>query len=277
MPGSARICGACTAELDRELAAVPGLAEDLDLAITRQTRMGGGSVGGHSDERPLPWHERASEAATVLQVTLLGWARVLNDTVRPLQGPVCCSCQHPTCLYADLGREPHHQPARTAAWLRRHTGALIRHPAGPDAVDEILAAARNARWAVDAPPRDLIYAGPCNGCEGDLYARPGASRVACRWCRDEEGGRLTYEVAARRQWMLDALEDLELTAPAIARALSSLKRPIKPALLHTWVARGRLVPAGADEAGRQLFHVRDVLDLVAAGETRGRQPVAVVA
>ncbi|MER6575806.1 hypothetical protein [Nonomuraea sp. NPDC001023] len=208
---------------------------------------------------------------------LLGWARVLNDTVQPLQGPVCRSCNHPSCVYADLGREPRHQPSSTAAWLLRHTDALIRHPAGPDAVEEILTAARNARWAVDAPPRDLVYAGPCDGCDGDLYARPGASRVACRWCRDDEGGRLNYEVAARRQWMLKALEDLELTAPAIARALTSLKRPIKPALLHTWVARERLFPAGVDDAGRHLFLVRDVLDLIAAGDARGRQRALVVA
>ncbi|RSN12828.1 hypothetical protein DMB42_11665 [Nonomuraea sp. WAC 01424] len=208
---------------------------------------------------------------------LLGWARVLNDTVQQLQGPVCRSCNHPTCVYADLGREPRHQPAHTATWLLRHTDALIRHPAGPDAVEEILTAVRNARWAVDAPPRDLIYAGPCDACDGDLYARPGAARVACRWCRDEEGGRLVYEIEARRRWMLDALEDVELAAPAIARALTSLVRPIKPALLHTWVAREKLFPAGRDDAGRALFRVGDVIDLMASGDTRGHQRVLVVA
>lgn len=277
MPGSLRICGACTAELHRELEAVPGLVEDLDIAISRQARISGGSVGGHSVEKPLPWNERASEAADHLAVILQGWARVLVASVQTLHGPVCASCTHPSCLYADLGREPRRHPASAAWWLHRHAGALIAHPAGPDAVEEILTAVRNARYATDSPPRDLIYAGPCNACDADLYARPDASRVACRWCRDEYGERLVYEVHARREWMLKALEDRHLTAPAIARALTSLLKPIKPALLHTWVAREKLWPSGLDDLGRMLFRVGDVIDLIAASEAKRGERVSVVA
>lgn len=268
MPGSLRICGACTAELARELEAVPELVEDLDLAISRQTKLTSGSVGGRSPERPLPWNERASEAADHLSVILMGWARVLNSTVQPLQGPACQDCAHPSCLYADLGREPHRHPAAAADFLRRHAYALIAHPAGPDAVEEILTAVRNARYATDTPPRDLIYAGPCDVCDADLYARPDAARVACRWCRDDDGERLVYEVLARRKWMKEALKDRELPAPAIARALTSLIRPIKPALLHTWVARQKLHPTGLDDLERMLFRVGDVMDLMAAVPTR---------
>ncbi|WP_219517451.1 hypothetical protein [Nonomuraea ceibae] len=104
MPGTARICGACTAELARELDAVPSLDADLDLAISRQSRTTGGSVGGRSSEKPLPWNEHASEAAERLQVILLGWDRVLVASVHPLHGPTCASCTHPSCMYADLGR-----------------------------------------------------------------------------------------------------------------------------------------------------------------------------
>lgn len=277
MPGSARICGACSSELRRELEAVPGLVEDLDLAISRQTRLTGGRVGGHSPEKPLAWNERASEAADHLAAILLGWARVLVASVNVLHGPTCGGCAHPSCMYADLGREPHRHPAHVAAWLHRHAGALIAHPAGPDAVEEILVAVRNARWATDSPPRDLVYAGPCNECDADLYARPDASRVACRWCRDEDGDRLVYDVQDRRKWMQQALEDWELTAPAIARALTSLIRPIKPALLHTWVARGRLLPSGLDDRRRMLFRVGDVIDLMAASEAKRGERVPVVA
>lgn len=277
MPGSARICGACSSELARELSAVPDLVEDLDLAISRQTRVTSGSVGGHSDEKPLPWNERASEAAEHLAVILLGWARVLVGTVQQLHGPTCSRCEHPSCAYADLGREPHRDPASVASWLHRHAGALIAHPAGPEAVEEILIAVRNARWATDSPPRDLVYAGPCNECDADLYARPDASRVACRWCRDEDGDRLVYEVQGRRGWMLQELEHQQLTAPAIARALTSLVRPIKPALLHTWVAREKLFPAGLDDRGRMLFRVGEVIDLMAASEATKGERVSVVA
>ncbi|WP_219520126.1 hypothetical protein [Nonomuraea ceibae] len=123
----------------------------------------------------------------------------------------------------------------------------------------------------------LVYAGPCDACNGDLHARPDASRVACQWCRDEDGQRLVYEVQARRKWMLGALEDKTLTAPAIARALTSLIRPIKPALLHTWVARKKLHPAGLDDLGRMLFRVGDVIELMAAGDARAGERVSVVA
>ncbi|MER6942507.1 hypothetical protein ABT294_00665 [Nonomuraea sp. NPDC000554] len=278
MPGSARICGACTAELHRELEAVPGLAEDLDLAISRQTRLTSGSVGGRSPEKPLPWNERASEAADHLAAILLGWARVLVASVHVLHGPTCGTCSHPSCMYVDLGREPHHHPAHVAAWLHRHAGALIAHPAGPDAVEEILTAARNARYATDTPPRDLIYAGACDVCDADLYARPDAARVTCRWCRDEDGDRLVYEVQGRRDWMLQALEERELPAPAIARALTSLIRPIKPALLHTWVARRKLQPSGLDDLDRMLFRVGDVIDLMTpVSDTKRGERVPVVA
>jgi hypothetical protein len=264
MPGSARICGACSSELRRELAAVPGLWTDLDLAISRQTRLTSASVGGRSPEKPLPWNERASEAADHLAALLIGWARVLVASVHTIQGPTCGSCLHPSCLYAQLSYEPHHHPAAVSPWLHRHAGALIAHPAGPDAVEEILTAVRNARHAVDTPPRDLVYAGPCSRCDGGLYAKPGAATVACRWCVDDEGKPLRYEVAARRKWMLDSLNDLELPAPLIARALTSLVRPIKPALIHTWVSRQRLTPAGLDDLDRMVFRVGDVVDLMLA-------------
>jgi hypothetical protein len=268
MPGSARICGACTAELARELHAIPDLWMDLELAITRQTRLTSGSVGGRSPEKPLPWNERASEAADHLSVILLGWARVLNTSVHTLHGPTCRDCTHPSCTYIHLGREPHHHPAAVSRWLNRHTSTLIAHPAGPDAVEEIIVAVRHARWATDAPPRDLVYAGPCDGCDGDLYARPGAAYAVCRWCTCDDGSRPRYEVAQRRDWMLRTLEGRELPASAICRALTSLIRPIKPALLHTWVAREKLWSTGHDDAGRTLFRVGDVIDLMTSVETR---------
>lgn len=261
MPGSVRVCGACRSELIRELAEVPSLAEDLELARTRQVRLGGGKVGGRGTETPLPYNERASEVAAALQAVLNGWARTLVSTVQKLHGPACLDCEHPTCTYLDLGRAPHHHPAHAAHWLHRHADALIRHQDGVKALEDILTAIRNSRRAIDRAP-DSMYAGPCSACDGDLYARPGAAAVTCRWCRDDDDRPLRYEVADRRTYMLHALEEYELTAPEVARALTSLIRPIKPALLHTWVARQKLQPVGLNEAGRMLFRVGDVVDLM---------------
>lgn len=264
MPGSLRICKACSGELARELDAVPGLVEDLEQAVSRQTRLNAGGDGGRGTETPLPWDERASEAAGNLAAVLLGWARELAAAVAVLQGPTCeAQCAHPSCLHADLGRGPtHHHPARVARWLHRHIDALIRHPDGPQGLEDIVTAVHHARQTTDAPPRDLLFVGPCAGCRADLFARPGAAVVACRRCRDEDGHRLVYGVQARRDRMLRALEERALPAPDIARALTSWIRPIKPALIHTWVSREKLQPVGHDGRGRMLFRVGDVIRLM---------------
>ncbi|MEV6036015.1 hypothetical protein AB0L65_33010 [Nonomuraea sp. NPDC052116] len=164
-------------------------------------------------------------------------------------------------MYAGLGREPHHHPAHVADWLHRHAGALIAHPAGPDAVEEILVAVRQARWATDAPPRDLVYAGPCDMCEADLYARPNAVTVACRWCVDDEGQRLRYDVHDRREWMLRKAEDL--TAPAVR--VSSLARmlgvKVGDSTVYEWAKKGLILTRGRDERGRMLYRLGDVVEV----------------
>lgn len=263
MPGSLHICKACSAELGRELHAVPGLLLDLDDAVSRQTRMTRAGEGGHSTSTRLPWDERASQAAGELTAALLGWARELAAGVQLLHGPACDRCTHPSCLRIDLCHPPG-QAATAASWLHRHLDALIRHPRGPQAVETIMSAAHHARQTTDAPPRDLLYVGPCDACLSDLFARPGAALVACRRCRDEDGQRLVYGVQARRERMLRALEERILPVSDIARALTSWIRPIKPALIHTWVARRKLRPAGLDDRGRMLFRVGDVIELMRA-------------
>lgn len=240
MPGGRRICGACEAETLRELADVPSLARHLEISISRQAQIGEGGGGHSDDERPLPWDERAAEAAHALKAVLVSWVRLLGDGVHQLPGPVCASrCEHRSCVYTELGREPADDLASIARWLLRLEGPLFRHEAASEAVEEIIETVQAARKAVDRPA-DKIYAGPCDGCGEDLYGRPGAALVTCRWCVDEEGDRLQYEVQARRKWMLAAVEDVELYAPDIARALTTLVRPIAPALLHTWASRGKL-------------------------------------
>lgn len=240
MPGGRRICGACEAGTLREIADVPSLAHHLEIAVSRQAQIGEGGGGRSDDERPLPWDERAAEAAHALKAVLVSWVRLLSDGVHQLAGPVCASrCAHRSCVYTELGREPADDLASIARWLIRFEGPLFRHEAASEAVEEIIETVRAARKAVDRPA-DKIYAGPCDECGGDLYARPGAALVTCQWCQDRTGGILLYDVQARRKWMLAEVEDFELPAPDIARALTTLVRPIAPALLHTWAARGKL-------------------------------------
>lgn len=261
-PGSSQVCGACSQELVRDLADVPSLAHHLDLALTRQSRMGGGDGGRRDAETPLPWDERAREAGFVLRSSLVGWVRLLSEHVRSIEGPMCGhECGHPTCEYIDLTRGPVDDLAAIARWLIRHVKVLLLHEAAGEAAEEILDAVRQARRAVDRPP-DRLYAGPCDQCGADMYARLGAAVVACPVCVGEDGRRPRYQVRERRAGLLAEAAELLLPAPDVARALTSLVRPIAPALLHTWVARGKLVPRSVDARGRSLFKVSDVMDLL---------------
>ncbi|NJP27085.1 hypothetical protein FLW53_23370 [Microbispora sp. SCL1-1] len=249
VPDHAYVCPACAWHLHEHLVRlVDGdLVDELDTALARQAKLGG-SGGRHGDEQPLAFGYAASEAIWVLRNTLTGWVRVLLD---------------------DLAH--HHPPADTlpamAEWLAYRTETLRHLPEGPEAVDELTAAVRHAEAAV-APLGDRVYVGPCAGeldggapCGADLYAAPGAAWVTCKACGAH------YRVHQRREWLLDAAEDVLETATEIARAVTSLGRPVTPERIRQWAHRGQLHARGTQRDGRgrwvPLYRVGDVLDLVA--------------
>lgn len=264
MPATRHICSACVSQLDRDLEQVPELAAELETARARQTRMSAPAGGGtRGDEHPLPWSEQASEAAAILQSMLIGWARLISRPVAaPPYGPLCSTpdqCGHQPCIVVDFGRVPHHAPAQSARWLRRHLRMLTRHSRAAEAVYDLVEAVRHVCIVIDAPERDRVYAGPCRGCGADLYALPGAATVTCHQCYDEDGHRISHGVAAQRQHMLAALPDLVLPAAALARALTSLDLPVTPERIYTWVRRGRIHPCGTDSSGHATYRVHDVI------------------
>lgn len=273
MPGHHTVCRACSTELLRDLRDVPSLARHLELAATRQTRLPttggtlqrpdpeerGAEIGLTIRRAPLPWDERARLAEHALQSTLAERVRALQHGVHPYPGPTCRTCTHRSCTYLSLGRPPA-TLAAMAAWLIRHRAQLLGRADTAEAVTELRAAVARVHRLIE--PADQMYAGPCDQCGADLYARPGAPTAACRVCVDDHGRRLRYLVAQRRGWMLAEVEELLLPAPDVARALTSLVRPIAPALLYTWVARRRLTPRTTDGRGRALFRVGDVLELM---------------
>lgn len=231
MPGTSQICGACAGELARALADVPWLAAQLRVSLTRQTSR---STGGRSATVPLPYDERAREAAFVLRSALVGWVRVLADPD---------------------DQSPDDDLAAMAGWLSSCHGALIRHPAAEEAHGEITEAVRQAERAIDARA-ERWYAGPCQ-CGEDLYARPGAALVTCHACAEQ------YDVAERRSYLLAAAEDTLAGATLIAQALTSLGQPVTPDRMWKWAERGRIVKRGTDLRGKPLYRVGDVIDLLA--------------
>jgi LSD1 subclass zinc finger protein len=230
MPGTSQICGACAAQLGRALADVPFLAAQLGVTLARQSSK---ASGGRSATVPLPYDQRAAEAAWVLRSALTGWVRLLADDDRPAD---------------DL--------ASMARWLTQRHHALTRHPAADEAHGEITSAVRQAERAIDRRA-ERWYAGRCGDCDTDLYARPGAAMVRCAACPAE------YDVDDRRQELLAAAEDTLAGAALIAQALTSLGQPVTPERLRQWAHRGRIVAHGADQRGRALYRVGDVIEVLA--------------
>lgn len=253
MGDQATFCAACAHRLDAHIADVcgyQGLAYDLDLAITRQARIGTRS-GGRPTETPVAFDQRASEAAAALKNTLTSWVRLIAEET----GAV---------LPAD-------DLVRVAAWLRPRVGWLRHHEAGAEAYDQILDAVRDARRAVDRPAEKL-YAGPCDQCGQALYARPAAEYVTCRTPECED---IAYPVEDRRRWMRDQLEDLVGGASYVATVCTGLGVKVSESAVRMWVKRHKLRPldyapslkgeGDPDGKPRPMYRVGDVIR-VAAGE-----------
>lgn len=244
----ATICAACAHLLDAHLAditAYHGLAWDLALATARQTALTSRS-GSRPATTPVPYDARASRAADELQAVLTRWARTVAT---------------------ETGDQP---PGRTltaaAAYLRRRVGWLRHHPDGALAHEQISDAVRQARRVCDRPA-DRLYAGRCD-CGTDLYARLDAAYVVCRDPAHGEEG-VAWPVEERRRWLLASAEDVLATTTEISRALTRYARPVTPAAIRGYAARGRLVMKGERvENGRRvpLYRLGDVMRLVIGGE-----------
>lgn len=260
--GDGMLCKACLATLERALAETPFLLRELDVVITRQTTYSDKADGGRSSTKPVPFHVAAADTRRALARALERWAGRLVDTSCP--------------------RSP--QPLHTSLWLLGQLNRIRVHADAHSIHHEILEPVTRARWLIDRPA-DRWYAGPCNNdvpiepgshttrvCGAELYATTGRGLVECRKCQ------ATYDVAARRDWLLAAADDHLANAATIARAVSWLgDTQLTPALIRVWAARGRLIakghepyPNSADPTKtRPLYRVGDVIDLVTQKAQKG--------
>lgn len=222
---------------------IPGLATDLDTAITRDTRFttnpGGRRTRGNDE--PLPLNLTASDARQDLTITL---ARAAAYTADALCEP------HPVyTLYA------------LTEYLEDKLDWIATQDAGRDCMDAINGVIRKAHRVIDRPA-DRAYAGPCDvhGCDGELYAWDGSTQAKCTVCRT------TVTLDDRRGDLLDQAHDLLLGATDIARLLRGLGEAVDARHIRVWASRGRLINRGAVADPR--YRVGDVLVLVEQANTR---------
>lgn len=259
MPAVAAICGACQADLRRALAAVPDVARDLDLTLSRQTSKTG---GGRSSVVPLVFDPRASEASYVLRSTIEAWTRAMAEGVTRRTGPACRSCTHPSCRLLVYSRGPGDTLAGMAGWLSAGLRRLARHPAAQEAAEEIVTAVAAAQRIVDRRP-DRQFAGRCE-CGAVLYARPGASTVQCRDCDADP-----VQVAGQLDQMRARVRDQLAHAYGVAALLARLDIKAPESTIRRWAKQGRLISHGTDKRGRRLYRVGDVLDIAINDIQRG--------
>jgi hypothetical protein len=270
---AAYVCEDCGDKLARALGEVPWVTDELEVTVTRQKGVDYRSVGGSSggkkpSERPSPVVWSASDARSDLKALLVAWVRfchderVRNQQPPPIAGPTCQTCDHRTCDRISRGDLPADNVPAMSRWLMWRVDGLLLHEIGPDAVEEITDAIAKCKRLIDVRP-DKWYAGPCNAetndieCGVDLYAKAASGDVTCSTCA------ATYDVAARRTWLLGAAQERLADAATLARSVSWLgSKPLNAARVRKWAERGRIV-AMEHEGTKPLYRIGDAIDLLA--------------
>lgn len=221
------------------------LVDELHITIAGVDRIGAQDIGvvARAAEIPLPWKEHASEALAKLYYVLRTWASTIAG----------CGIG---------GYELWTTAPEAADWLLRHHRRACNTDVSGQMFHQILAAIREAEYAIDRPA-DKVFAGPCatGDCMADIYGRIGAAKAHCQECGAE------HNLAERREWLLQHLDDSLVHAGLLAGLLTMLNTNVTSSRIRNYAARGRLVNHGHDAKGRPLYRVGDVLDIVAP-ETR---------
>lgn len=247
------ICDTCQSDLEQNLAEMRWLDEQLDISLTRVKGINY-QIGNEprSNEKPLPWNDRASRARHELKNELVGWVRIMVDGDWPADNLTSIAAWL-MCRLNDIAK-------REDAWLIRE-GVDLATSAAKDAIDI-------------TPPRR--YVGPCEGaieddgeeiveveCPGSIFLNEITNSAECAKCRR------AYDpiaaIKARNQRlaqdgkMLTLAEAAEVTHRAFgqpeARVLNTLKSWQKP-------RNGRspiIQPAGHVE-GVAIYRYQDLLD-----------------
>lgn len=249
------VCRVCTQHLINQLTTAPTLVDHLNTTLARQGSTGP-RIGPRTTDIALPFGWHAADALWSLHNTLTAAAHTISRHT-PHSPP-------PRRVH-DADRDEH--TIAVASWLHQHTHTIRNHPDAARLVDELLDTIRRAHRAIDRRP-EMNYAGPCDRCGEDLLAPPRATHTTCP-CG------ATYNMTARRAWLLDRARDHNGTATEISQALSTwCQQRLPVSTICTWARRGRLVVRGYtnEPRPRPLYRVGDVADL--AQQRRARHAVA---
>jgi hypothetical protein len=139
----AHLCAGCWHRLDRTLAELPRLVDDLERALIRGSGAGGPKISG-DPERALPYNDHAGDARRVLLDVLGSWTRLISE-------------ESGHAVPADLS------PAGQAAWHRWHleVGWLAARLWIDEYASNLHAAAGTGRAALAGQRTKMVPLGAC--------------------------------------------------------------------------------------------------------------------
>lgn len=238
--GNAYLCASCSDDYARALGDVPAIVGELDLTLSKQRRFVVDESGATITAAALPYDVAASNVLAEMMTELIGQVRL------------CIEQRVKSRDYRD--REPGSSFGTLSRWLLWRVDGVAGMPWAADML-RIARLVEHAEKVIDRP-LDRTYAGPCDRCGHDLYVEHGRADVICYDCG------LSYDLGARREWLLHVVHDRLATAVEIARALTSLELSITTERIRQWKHRGRLIERGHDRQSRPLYRVGDVVDLL---------------
>lgn len=258
------ICPTCHHALQIALGDISSHWRDLDTVKGRQTRYGG-SGGGRGGEKPLPvdarflgWEADGSRLQEAVKNTVATWGRMVMEERPEFAGATHDACLHVSCSILRRSRPPRDDVASVCRYLLGHADWIRTQHWAPEILDELQDAAEQLRRMVDRPA-DRWFAGPCDHCKRDLYAKAGKSSVTCDACA------VIYDLGARRSWLLEQAQEKLLTAAELSRAVSWLgSEPLTAARIWKWAERGRITAKGHITVRGRLDPIYLVSDVVAA-------------
>lgn len=211
------------------------LADVLDQTIVRQSRFADGAARS-SESTPIPFHEKASDAARHLHGVLTEW---IDATARQRNYP------HPGML----------RTAPAAAWLKHRLIGLAYCDDSAAAYTDITDAYKRALSVCDRPAV-AEFVGPCQA-DGDpqcggLYCRKDITSFDCHTCG------IAIDVPSVRAAVEETMRGRLFTKAELRTALVMYtKAPVSRQRIDNWIRRGRLVEQG----GR--YSLNEALVLVA--------------
>lgn len=255
------LCKSCTNTLLVDLRELPDLMRDLlDKRIGRTRMPAAANIVGNPDEAPVPFSDHATRTANAIVSTVGSWVRVLAhdeqdlDELRPTMAGWC-------------------------AWLVDRVDRIRFHEAAGQIADELGGCCSRARRAVDLPP-ELMLVQRCATCGHGIFATKDEKAVVCQHCRRAGVKPLPEIDVEKARGQLDGMVEHQwATVSKCALVLAAYGLPVREDTIKNWARPergGRLQVRGLDSAGRRLYRVGDVADLVRAATRRATSDPAQV-